>query len=442
MKPQTPIDLRPVLAAGLLLAVLAGAYEAAQRLPPMPIASRAAAPARAKLPADAADPDTVSVTSDLVPAVPQAEPVVHCPSEPIRFVPPDLSERLPLGLHRYVGTVGGQAATALLGWHTPHDGASGIFYLHRGGPLYEVDFWNWNESQAVLQISTLDGSDTEESAWFMTGLPGAVLRGTWVNDTGRHPFVLRESYAGAVRATVHTLQLKGGQAKRPYSSQECEAGSYVYEFLQLPASRVVAPALRRALNPLPAAVRSRMQATYEELHNQQRALGNFLLNDFNLLSYQIGRGRSFTGDSSRYDHWSESYLFDLLTGRELTLASQLRPGYERALRRLVRRHLLHDSQFDFINREHRASWDWRDAASKATNLVALPAASRYDDNGHASGLCLTGSGLQATYPSEELYSPHKPDEQEYTINVPYAELRPLVRPGTPLARMLRARGLW
>ena len=29
----------------------------------------------------------------------------------------------------------------------------------------------------------------------------------------------------------------------------------------------------------------------------------------------------------------------------------------------------------------------------------------------------------------------------YTVLSPYAELRPLVRPGTPLARMLAARGL-
>lgn len=31
--------------------------------------------------------------------------------------------------------------------------------------------------------------------------------------------------------------------------------------------------------------------------------------------------------------------------------------------------------------------------------------------------------------------------EDFTVLIPYAELRPLVRPSTPLARMLRARGL-
>jgi hypothetical protein len=57
-------------------------------------------------------------------------------------------------------------------------------------------------------------------------------------------------------------------------------------------------------------------------------------------------------------------------------------------------------------------------------------------------LALTATGLEATYYRSTLSGGGGPLEPCYPLLVPYAELRPLVRPGTPLAHMLRARGLW
>lgn len=57
-----------------------------------------------------------------------------------------------------------------------------------------------------------------------------------------------------------------------------------------------------------------------------------------------------------------------------------------------------------------------------------------------SSFTLTPTGLCAGYSDYALaaYSASYAN----TTTIPYAELRPLVRPGTPLARLLAARGLW
>ncbi|RZJ92036.1 MAG: transposase [Hymenobacter sp.] len=58
------------------------------------------------------------------------------------------------------------------------------------------------------------------------------------------------------------------------------------------------------------------------------------------------------------------------------------------------------------------------------------------------GLALIATGVEATYYRGTLSGESGPLEPCCPVLVPYAELRPLVRPGTPLARRLRARGLW
>jgi len=150
------------------------------------------------------------------------------------------------------------------------------------------------------------------------------------------------------------------------------------------------------------------------------------------------------GDGGKGDDWVEYYLFDLVSGRELTLASQLRPGYERPLWRLEQRHLLHDPQFDFINRAHQAAWNWQAASDKAAQPAPGRAAVPDQVQDHTTPERLTGSGLEITYLAGSLYDSHEPGgyKRKHTLVIPYTELRPLVCPGTPLARMLQARGMW
>ena len=134
-------------------------------------------------------------------------------------------------------------------------------------------------------------------------------------------------------------------------------------------------------------------------------------------------------------------------GRQLTVASQLRPGYEPRLKRLLKRHLLHDERFDFVNKDHRASWGWQDSTGQTITLPILPRADS-QNKGDPSELALTSSGLEISYIGSAIFTPRSQEDNlefgrsTYTIGISYRELRPLVRPGTPLARMLQARGLW
>jgi hypothetical protein len=54
-------------------------------------------------------------------------------------------------------------------------------------------------------------------------------------------------------------------------------------------------------------------------------------------------------------------------------------------------------------------------------------------------MTLGGTGLEVMYRASELYE-DVADVGEKLL-IPYRELRPLVRPGTPLARVLRASGV-
>ena len=454
MKEHTPFDFRPALAAILMLAVLAAAYEAAVRLS-HPAATRQPAAPAARVPADTVAPlasEEAAPAPTASPPPPAAEPP-PCPVRPLRFMPLTLSDWRTVGMHHYVGTVGGQPATVLLEWPTLLNGISGTFYLHRGGPTYtlrlgEGKLWEGHlAAPPVLQVGDPVGAGGR-SEWRLSSWPGAVLRGTWHDTTGNRPFVLRESYAGAVRADVQMLKLEGGHPyQSPYGDRACRWGSYNYTYLQFQAPWAVAPALRRTLGPPSAIMRRRLRAIYNDTYNEERLLTEFLLNDFHLLSYLVERSSTFAGDEHG-DSWAEYYLFDLATGRKLTIASQLRPGYERRLSRLIQYHLLHDEQFNFINKDHRATWNWRDSTGQATNLVTPPDRVSDEQQGDPSDLFLTGSGLETSYPGAALFDTSNNDDylglgkNYYPIAISYRELRPLVRPGTPLARMLRARGLW
>ena len=208
MKPVPSFSFRPVLAAAVLLAVLAIAYRLAGRLPTSPQASPAGTrPHRLR-------PDTLRLLSarDLAAAAAASPPASTaerkpCPTQPIRLVAPDPAQP-PLQLRRYVGTVGGQPATALLQWRTL-DEVSGRVYYHRGGPDYRLS----SEQPAKGLTLGVKNPQTEElSAWHLAGRPGAVLRGTWHNATGNHLFSFRENYTGGVRIHVSTQHKKLGRA--------------------------------------------------------------------------------------------------------------------------------------------------------------------------------------------------------------------------------------
>ena len=381
--------------------------------------------------AELVDEPASAPTADSAAAVtiPATEPEPHCPPRPRRF-----SRGRRLVLHRYVGTVGGQPATAFLQWHHA-DSITGSFYLHRRGPEYRLNPLPGRRGQVRLSVSSDYDYQAGTGEWNLTSGPGPVLRGTWHDTTGYHPIALRESYAGAVPAELRTLWLRGGEPRT--HRYGCAVPSYWKQYLFLPTPSAVAPALRRFLHSSLAAHRRQMLHELESSDERTTTLYQLEINDFQLLGYRVLHFGQYAEDEHG-DYWTDSFLFDLVSGRALIPESQLRPDHDEPLQRLLRQHLLHDAKFAAVNEAHREAWLWLDAANQAGSLPGLPEHIQNDDT---QGLFLTATGLEASYPASQMYADHL-NRGDVTVRIPYAELRPLVRPGTPLARMLAARGLW
>lgn len=422
---------RPVGAALLLLAVLAGAYTCARELPQLPpattVASRnvttgtATAPAAGSAAGYAPLP-TAEATAATPPATPAAEPAPatddeaapkprRCRPQPLRF-----AERSRPGPRRYVGTVNGRRATAEIGL----DEAGllkGRFYFWRSGQEYEL----WQRARRLPRVLALNPTD---GRWQLSQPVGPVLRGTWLDAAGRRvgTFTLRESYQGGARYDIHTLRLTGGVAVSPNS---CDVPEVEQDFLHLrgPVGRL--PQARAQFPALPIRRRQALKAHNNETHCGTELV--VLFNGFNLLSYEVHTFDSpFEGSSSISTH---AVLLDLATGWELSIYQQLRPGYARRLRWLLTMHLLDAPGAAAYTINDLQGWEWVADRGRRLPLAPLPAdpASRT----FAYTFCtLNAQGLAVYARNEPL------------TTISYAELRPLVRPGTPLARLLQARGLW
>jgi hypothetical protein len=329
-------------------------------------------------------------------------PADAVPVEPVWRVVNSPVPRRMLQVHRYVGIIGGQPATAKLQWYTP-DSIEGSFYLHRRGPAYRLQGFRQKTGPVVLTVDA--GGDAVDGQWYLQSRPGtAVLNAHWREGHRQHTVALHESYAGAVRYSIRTVFYDGGAD-----------GSIWQDFLTLPSPATVHRRLRPLLNLGPKARIRLMDEAREPLCNATNRL-SVLLNDFGLFSYQlVFESRQTDGHGGRKDDQT-SFLFDLVSSRPLTVASQLRPGYEMPLRRLLARQLPPDAKGDLC-----LAYITHDDPT----LAELP----------DLGLQLTVTGLEATYAAAQVCGPQ-------TLHVSYRELRPLVRPGTPLARMLAARGMW
>ncbi|MDO7847326.1 hypothetical protein Q5H92_13215 [Hymenobacter sp. M29] len=363
----------------------------AEPLPPAPPAAAQAGPAA---------PAAAKASAETVQLPAPAHPADTEPVEPVWRVVNSPARRV-LQVHRYVGTIGGQPATAELQWYHP-DSIMGSFYLHQTGPAYRLEGIRQKPGPIVL---TVDAADYDViGQWHLQSRPGtAVLNARWRDGHRQRTVALRESYVGAVRYGVRTSF---------YSADS--AGSILQDFLTLPFPTSVHPRLRPLLNPGPQARIQLMNEAREDLCDATNRL-SVLLNDFGLFSYRLAfESRQTDGHGGRKDDQT-SFLFDLVSGRPLAVESQLRPSYELPLRRLLAKQLPADAKENLC-----LAYITHDDPT----LAELP----------DIDMCLTATGLEATYGAAQVCGPQ-------TLHVSYRELRPLVRPGTPLARMLAARGL-
>ncbi|MBF9223095.1 hypothetical protein [Hymenobacter ruricola] len=441
-------NLRFLLAATVLLLLFTAAFEAAVRWPGQPPPARRARAAADSVAGEGLPPEPAPAAAP-APAAPPAE----APGPPHRDERPVFERgnwwaRRPRLLRRYVGTVGGQPATALLEWQTP-DSVSGSFYLHRRGPEYYLSTPpppNPTAQRPIRRRGQMLAVDEHEwgprrGEWRLHGRPGATLTGTWRGGpTGRpQPVLLREDYTGGVRLAIQTWWVHGRYSLIDDHGYAHSAVPEVrYEFLHLPDPSSVPPALRPVLSPGPATRRRLLlESGSSDCITSQKL--SVWLNDFGLLSYSYEEDCNVIGGGG--DEQYRHALLDLRAGRWITPESQLIPHYETGLARLQARHLLRDDDYWLISRD--STWRQQLTPYLSARPDTLAATTRWlldHTPVSAAGSRLTGGGLEMTDPRGYYIQAFYRE----TVNwfIPYTELRPLVRPGTALARMLQARGLW
>lgn len=331
---------RALVAAASMLATLAGAYQLA--LPGPAPASEATS---ARLRPDSPPESVAQLATDSVAA--PFDTVAGCLAGPVQFMRGSPASRRPLRVRHYVGTVGGQPATALLQWQNP-DSITGRFYLHRRGPAYTLTNSQSHPGHPVLAVYQENPTEGDAGEWRLVSRPGGRLTGAWWGGPPGPPqtVLLRESYAGAVRLAIQASYLRGGWAEGCETGYaECYNLPTVYqEFLQLPAPAAVPLALRPLLSP-GAVARRRTTRAARNSTGQVDVRVSVQLNDWNLLSYNTLYAIEFFPGFGTADYtFQGSPLFDLATGQAWPLSRLLQPGYQPALSRLVAQHLLHDPQ--------------------------------------------------------------------------------------------------
>jgi hypothetical protein len=344
-------------------------------------------------------------------------------------------------VRRYAGWAGPYRATVELAWQRP-DSVSGSCHLTQPGRSLQLTLGtDRHRAYPGRTVLTLVQEKPAQVAgtWHLAGWPASVLTGTWVAATGhRYRLRLREHYAGAVPYNVERLVLQGGRSVALDEDPPDTRVPFQYqEYLHLlgPARRW--PALQSRLAPSLAVRRRQLRAAYEHTYTY-KGIAVRLNNDY-LFSYQTLYLDAYNA-AARPQPGVKSFLVDLRNGHDLTLASQLRPGYELPLRRLLTQHLLVEHLDDDGDLTRRIARRLQATAPPGGEpLVELPL--RDDEPLTNEDLLLTDQGLEASFSDVvvlgNLWSHYTP-----TTVIPYAELRPLVRPGAPLARLLRARGMW
>jgi len=338
-----------------------------------------------------------------------------------------------LGYHRYRGTVGQLPVLLELTVDSTTDfqqkglRCEGSYFYERltGGTLALKMAGPYQPSQPLRLVEGPTGT-------WQAGQPlGPVLTGTWTSRTGRRlPFMLREDYQGAVRYEMLATTARG-HACPPDPEMPTQYAAWqpfaalTHRYLHLLGPDTLRPALRRLQCPVPARRRALVRAEARtDAHDctQVEESVQVWLNAYGLLSVSEGEYvNEYNG--SRPHAESRQVLYDLRTGRPLTLAEVLRPGADTLLERLAAYHLRHDE----------------------TNMVDIPPCHTLDGVDSVairlpqSGVIFDCQGVLLSYNLGEMV-PWACGGSE--LSIPYTELVPLLRPDSPVARMLCERGLW
>ncbi len=343
-----------------------------------------------------------------------------------------------VGYHRYRGTVGGQPVTVELtignvgdslvcmGSYTYDRHPAGYLLPHGTRPFL---------AQRPLGLVEADTAHSHQPTgyWQANQPAGPLLLGTWHSPAGKQmPFSLHEDYTDgqghvvAVQCEVLEEEEEApcqperdeGESKAAYRARTQDLTStYHQDFLHLLGPDTLRPALRRLQCPVPAKRRRQMREQAGGCNQMKHQL-QVVYNDHGLLSLERAIKDFYEGADHPSHEWNTT-TYDLRTGQPLAITALIRPGTDSILTRLIAQHLEKD---EFNTLEDLLNSPAADSASAP--LLQL-------------GLGIGDEGLEFTY--SNYYDSLTPP---VTVKVSYAELLPLLRPDSPVARMLRERGLW
>jgi len=356
------------------------------------------------------------------------------------------------GYHRYRGTVGGQPVTVELtiGPDLEKPAAlvcRGSYYYgrHPAGQLLLQSPLPWRPRLALtLAETTADTARRPTGRWLATQPAGPVLSGTWRGPAGQAlPFSLREDYTdGQGRLMAAKCELVEAAAKvrcRPERNEGETAAEYRKRiatidhgysqlFLHLLGPDTLRPALLGLQCPAPLARRrlARAAADQDDGCNLYSTSLDVDYNDYGILAWTKYSTEEFA-NGARPSHGITATIHDLRTGAVLRLEDLMRPDTDTLLQRLITRSILcHDN----------SDVDPTPGATMPMHAADLAPLS--------TSISLTTEGLSFAYYCDEFARLPFIEGSAivFSVPVPWAELLPLLRPGTPVARMLRERGLW
>jgi hypothetical protein len=356
------------------------------------------------------------------------------------------------GYHRYRGTVGTQPVTVELtiGFDPAKQGAMacrGSYYYgrHPAGQLLLYSPLPWHPRLALtLAETTADTTHRPTGRWLATQPAGPVLSGTWRSPAGQVlPFSLREDYTdGQGHLMAAKYELAEAAAKVPCRPERKEDETkaeyhkriatidhgYSQLFLHLLGPDTLRPALQGLQCPTPLARRQLARAAAAEddgckLYSTSLDVD---YNDYGLLAWTEYSTEEFA-NGARPSHRITSVVHDLRTGATLRLEDLVRPDTDTLLQRLITRSIL---------RHDNADIDPKPGAKMPMHAADLAPLS--------TSISLTAEGLSFAYYCDEFaqLSFIEGSAIVFPVPVPWVELLPLLRPDSPVARMLRERGIW
>ncbi|MGI4734605.1 MAG: hypothetical protein ACRYG7_05610 [Janthinobacterium lividum] len=291
------------------------------------------------------------------------------------------------------------------------------YYLDSGQPhvLRTADLWQPTQPLELL---------AEGVPWCFTQALGPTLSGSCTTRHGQPLGVvsLHESYARAAHYELLTETLHEGVGTRLTGGQD--TSSITRSYLHLLGRDTLRPALARLQCPAPTQrLRGRRQVLAANFtpSGEDTPLVVWLqedrfvtLNEADLLAYYVEENATY-GGVGRGHLSHQNYLVDLRTGQPLRLVKQLRPGGLLQLRRLLTQHAQRDTTAHVLD-------DYLQGP-----LLRLP----------PEDFLLQPAGCNAYYGAK---GSHDGSYSSFQETISWAELRPLLRPQSPLWRLLQARG--